>query len=305
MKTWSKTKVQGLMRHKSGRYYARLYVGDKEKWVSLKTNLLEVARSRMRTDQTVSEIQEARGRGEKIKVGKMTVAAAISLYKLTLEQHEALGKIKPSTREFWGVVLKSIQRAWPDLLETEVTRVTPVQCKNWAAEFAKEHSPTYTNNSIHALRKVFEHAIDAGALYRNPAASLERARVRDVKIDLPSRAQFHEIVRHVRESDHRTAKDAANTLEFLAYSGCRIGEARRVIWADCNLKTGELEIKGDPATGTKNWAIRRIPLIPALERLLVRMKAERSTEPATDAVLRVMNIRGSLTRACAAAKSPT
>jgi hypothetical protein len=32
MKTWSKTKGQGLLRHKSGRYYARLYVGDKEKW---------------------------------------------------------------------------------------------------------------------------------------------------------------------------------------------------------------------------------------------------------------------------------
>ena len=40
MKTWNKTKIQGLLRHKAGWYYARLYVRDKEKWVSLKTTLL-------------------------------------------------------------------------------------------------------------------------------------------------------------------------------------------------------------------------------------------------------------------------
>jgi hypothetical protein len=42
--------VQGLPRHKSGRYYARLYVGDKEKWISLRTNLLSVAKAKMKSD---------------------------------------------------------------------------------------------------------------------------------------------------------------------------------------------------------------------------------------------------------------
>jgi hypothetical protein len=45
MKTRNKTKVQGLLRHRSDRYYARLDVGDKEKWVSLKTDVLEVAKA--------------------------------------------------------------------------------------------------------------------------------------------------------------------------------------------------------------------------------------------------------------------
>ena len=46
-KTWSRTKVQGLLRHRGGEYYARLYVSGKEKWVHLKTQHLEVAKARI------------------------------------------------------------------------------------------------------------------------------------------------------------------------------------------------------------------------------------------------------------------
>ena len=66
MKTWTNTKVQGLMRHKSGRYYARLYVGDKEKWVSLKTDVFEVAKVRMRSDEKVASVRERRSRGQSL-----------------------------------------------------------------------------------------------------------------------------------------------------------------------------------------------------------------------------------------------
>ena len=46
--TWSKTKIQNLVRHKSGTYYARLYKGGKEQWKSLKTPLFDVAKFRLR-----------------------------------------------------------------------------------------------------------------------------------------------------------------------------------------------------------------------------------------------------------------
>ncbi len=80
MKTWNKTKVQGLMGHKSGRYYARLYVGDKEKWVSLKTNLLSVVKARMKSDDEVNEIRDAQERRQEMKNGKMSVEDVAELY---------------------------------------------------------------------------------------------------------------------------------------------------------------------------------------------------------------------------------
>jgi integrase len=304
VKTWNKTKVQGLLRHRTGLYYARLFVGDKEKWVSLKTKLLEVARARMRSDETVSEVRDTQDRQKEVRSGKMAVRDAVALYKQSLEQRVALGKIKPSTHAFWLTVLGSIGKTWPGLLECDVNRVTVAECRQWAARFAKENSPTYTNNTLHAMRKIFDQAIEAGALHRNPAAKLERARVKDTKLELPTREQFHQIVQHVRKSGHRTAKDAGDTIEFLAYSGCRIGEAKRVTWGDCDMGKGELQIKGDPKTGTKNWAIRRVPLIPALKALLVGMRSERATEAKTGLVLRVFDVRGSLSEACKGVKGP-
>jgi len=35
-------------------------------------------------------------------------------------------------------------------------------------------------------------------------------------------------------------------------------------------------IRGNPETGTKNWEIRRIPIMPDMENLLKRMRADRS-----------------------------
>ena len=94
-KVWNKTKVQGLLRHKSGRYYARYFIGGKEKWVSLKTNLLEVAKARLETEPNGANIRQMQTRQEETKTGKLSGAAAIDLYKLDLAQR--IG-IKESTK---------------------------------------------------------------------------------------------------------------------------------------------------------------------------------------------------------------
>ena len=47
VKTWEKTPRQNLARHKSGRYYARLYLNGKEIWKSLKTSHYSVAEARL------------------------------------------------------------------------------------------------------------------------------------------------------------------------------------------------------------------------------------------------------------------
>jgi integrase len=316
MKTWNKTKVQGLMRHKSGRYYARVFVGDKEKWIPLKTNLLSVAKARMKSDDDVNDFREAQNLREEIKSGKLSFLAARDLYKANLKHRVILKKIKPSTEEFWHTALNSIMLSWSplakskdsgikaDLADCDVGDVTAEECKIWFGKFAQENSPTYSNNALHALKGVFECALDKGVIFRNPTSKLERVTVRTTKLDLPSRAQFHAIVQKVRKSGHRTAKDAGNTIEFLAYSGCRIGEARRVLWEDCNFEKGEIKVKGDPDTATKNWRVRYIPMIPAQRVLLERMKKHNPSAGGTDKVLRVTQVRGSLGPAAVAVGAP-
>jgi hypothetical protein len=46
-KVWTKTGKDNLVRHKSGRYYARVYAKGKEVWKSLKTSHFSVAQARL------------------------------------------------------------------------------------------------------------------------------------------------------------------------------------------------------------------------------------------------------------------
>jgi hypothetical protein len=46
-KTWEKTRVQFLYKHKSGGDYARIFAGGNEHWQKLDTDLFEVARAKL------------------------------------------------------------------------------------------------------------------------------------------------------------------------------------------------------------------------------------------------------------------
>ena len=45
--TWTRTRLKNLLRHKSGRYYARAFVGGKEVWQRLGTSYFSVAEVNM------------------------------------------------------------------------------------------------------------------------------------------------------------------------------------------------------------------------------------------------------------------
>jgi hypothetical protein len=55
---WQPTQVQFLYRHRIGRHYVRSFAAGKEKWASLKTKLLSVARYRMKDHLDAPERQK-------------------------------------------------------------------------------------------------------------------------------------------------------------------------------------------------------------------------------------------------------
>jgi hypothetical protein len=46
-KYWEKTKLNNMVRHANGRYYARLYRNGKEIWKSLKTSHFSIAEAKL------------------------------------------------------------------------------------------------------------------------------------------------------------------------------------------------------------------------------------------------------------------
>jgi integrase len=69
-------------------------------------------------------------------------------------------------------------------------------------------------------------------------------------------------------------------------------------WRDVDFDDGEIVVRGDVNTGTKNWELRRVPLIPDARALFEGMRSARSGEPLDAKVFRVRECQKALDRAC-------
>jgi integrase len=130
--------------------------------------------------------------------------------------------------------------------------------------------------------------------YRNPLEGVSKARMRQKRLELPSVAQFHAIVKNVSEAGARQSKDCADLVRFLAFSGARISEANAVRWRDFDAEKGRLAIPGTKSTSSE----RVIPIFPPLAELLKEIYGRRGREAADAPLLRVKECKGALRSAC-------
>ena len=292
MKTWEKTREQNLVRHKSGRYYARTFNNNKEIWKSLRTAHFSVAKARLA--EFLREHREKQVAGVSEASAKMTFGEALKVHQQNQTDDVT---IKPSTRHYWRQIFVALVKSWPGLADRELRRITKTDCNEWARRFRKVASPTRYNNTIAGLRHVFDVAIEAGIIYGNPVAKLERVPVRAKQLTLPSREQFLQLVEAVERAGAWCSGDCADLLRGLAFIGCRKGEAAQIEWRDVDFEAGEIVVRGDPETGTKNWTVRRVPMIPDARALFERMRGKRASEPLTQKVFRVREAQRAIDRA--------
>lgn len=292
-KTWQKTRKPNLLRHKSGRYYARAFAGGKEVWQSLKTSHYSVAEAKLAKFLEEHRERVSNGNGE--VSAKMTFGEALKIHQQDLADD---GTIKPTTRHYWNQIFVALLKSWTGLGEREIRRVTKTDCKDWSRAFRKVASPTRYNNTLAGLRHVFEVAKEAGIIYRNPAEKLERVKLGPKQLTLPSGDQFLQLVDAVEHAGAWCSRDCADFLRGLAFSGCRKSEAGQITWRDVDFDAGEIVVRGDPETATKNWTVRRVPLIPDARALLERMRSDRPGESLDTKVFRVSECQKALDRAC-------
>jgi integrase len=291
-KTWERTRLQNLIRHKSGGYYARAFAGGKEVWKSLKTSHFSVAEARLAEFLKEHRQRVTNGNGE--GSAKMIFGEAAAIHLSNLDDNP---RIKPSTRKYWRECLTALQKSWPRLNETEVRKITQGDCKEWARSYGKTVSPTRYNGAISVLRHVLNVAVEAGVVYSNAAAAMKRAPVRCKEIKLPSIDRFNALIAEMRAVHSRDSVNCADFASGLAFTGCRVSEAREVAWRDVDFEAGEIVVRGDAKTGTKNWELRRVPLIPDARALFERMRRDRPREPLDAKVFRVGECQKSLDRA--------
>src|SRR5439155_18387693 len=77
-KTWERTRLQNLVRHKTGSYYARAFAGGKEVWKSLKTSHFSVAEAKLA--EFLKEHRKRRSNANGEVSAKMTFGQAAAVH---------------------------------------------------------------------------------------------------------------------------------------------------------------------------------------------------------------------------------
>ena len=289
---WTKTRRQGVWRHRSGIYYARFFHGGKEIWRTMKTSLFSVAEARF--DAQLAEHRDRKQTTKDVARGKLSFGEALVIAR---RQLEANPESKPRTHAYHAEVFTTILRALPEWEERPLNKLTKHELQDWAERYKAGASATRFNAALSIMRRIFKVGLDNGAIFRDPTQDIKRSRVRLKKLDLPTRDQFLAIVESIRSAGGRFSKAAADFVAGLAFTGIRRGEAKQVLWDHVDFKGGRLHVHGDPQTGTKNWETRIVPLIPAARALFERMRKERLHEDDAAPVFLVNEAQKALDRA--------
>src|SRR5438445_60346 len=119
-KTWEKTRLQNLVRHKSGRYYARAFARGKEVWKSLKTDRFSVAQAKLA--DFLKQHRSLNG-GIANRTGSLTFGEALRLHLQRLADDVEGRRTKPATERYWQQVFAALLKSWPGLEAKDVRRI--------------------------------------------------------------------------------------------------------------------------------------------------------------------------------------
>lgn len=303
-KIWNRTGVQNLYRHRSGIYYARTKVNGKPVWKTLETDVFSVAKLKKETELT--KLRKMVTAQHSASLVKGTIGEARAIYLADLKNSTG---IKVSTVHYREQTVKALFKTWPELQDLPFKKVKAADCKVWAKRFFDLYSPTRFNNTVDTLRQILQIGVKEGFLVENPAEEIQKARVLQKRLILPSKTQFELLVRTIESAGAWCSSACADLVRFLAFSGCRQMEAAFVKNEDIDFEKGCISIWGRGNDGTKNGEFRVIPMIPEMRNMLQRLVD--SPHPVRNAkrkdsgyIMAVVECQKAIARACEKLRIP-
>ncbi len=273
-----------LYRDSVGRYYLLVKKSGKQFRRSLKTTDASLAKRRLRefldragqlsTDGTHSSIRfdELANRWLASKTAELKASSAY-------RRRSVLKQIMPY---FTGRLVRAIGAS--EIEAWKINRGANLSARSW-------------NIDIETLKQIFDYAQNTlKIILENPARMLKRKRQPKRGAVIPSKEQFRILLGELRNG-HRSTGEAANFVEFLAYSGCRQSEAAHIRWRDINFDLNTLLITGGES-GTKNSEARTIPLFSPLRRFLESIRARKRPLSDDSLVFSIADARLQIIRAC-------
>jgi integrase len=207
--------------------------------------------------------------------------------------------MKESSRFRTEGVIKMLNKR---LGAVEVRKISKTMLEDWAAERGKEVSARTVNYEREVLIRILDYGIRDGITIENPARVIKRLKIRRTPPVIPTREQFAQMIGVIRNG-RSDGWPAADLCEFLAYSGCRLGEAIEMRWQDILFDQQQFVVTGG-IHGTKNHENRVVPLFPALEQLLHRLIEERGQPDPEEHIQLIRNAKRVMNSACQRAGLP-
>jgi len=205
----------------SGGYYALVKKSGKQFRRSLKTK----TKDRKLADRRLKEL--------KGQIGCLTLTDDAKLGFETVANRwlESIQRtLAASTNQQREIRIKNLA---PFFKGTPLRNITAVQCERWAVKRGAELATQTFVHELETMRNVFSYALKHGLILTSPATTIKRPKVSNAKVVIPSREQFTKLVAQIRQSDgradsQRKSKAGADLVQFLPFSGARIGEALRL-----------------------------------------------------------------------------
>ena len=306
----------GLMQYvPSGIFFARVKVGGIVKRASLETGVFTTAK--LRLPDKLKEIRKPKA--EVGTFGDARLKYEAETHNGYTSRKKRLIKLAPKSIAYRLRCLECLvrtlveclyfpNRTWKELDEQtrndvrarldaiKASEITKKFAEAWQTRFSSQYSASVFNNTLNTFRRVLELA----GLSRdnNPAYDIGRMDMVEKPIRLPRTEQFDRIIGLVESSGAAQAKDCADLIRFLSFTGTRISEAKRAVWSDVDWQENTLQIHCVKVRGAHDADVTRvIPLNPALKQHLERLHHEQKPQP-TNRICSVAECQGALTRAC-------
>jgi integrase len=275
-----------LYKNVHGTYFALLKVRGKQIKKSLKTKDATVAKRHLATHRAKAHNLLSEDGG--ITFGNLA-ARWLDVIKSDLRPRS------------WQRLEGIVRTVKPFFASIPVRSIGQRQIEAWKIKRAPLVAARTFNYEREVLRRVLEYAkTTLRVILENPALEIKKRKVGKAEVVIPTKEQFRLLVETLRAEPR--VKEAADFIEFLGYSGLRLGEATQIKWRDINFTADTLLVTGGEQ-GTKNHEVRTIPLFPPLRRLLERLSDERGGTP-NDRLFSLLSAKKALGTACEKAKLP-
>jgi len=256
-----KTRTPNLVKYlNNGEYYLLYKLNGKQIRTSLKTTNYKVAVNRRNEKMLVVEKQR-----QTVTPSRGDSAAPITIGDLCDEYAEKTRDDFTLTEKAKYARLSALKRllkTYPDLREKKPNQLDLKNLLNWFTEFnlkgtnyvpkgAKKaitgNSFTSVKQTLHVFQKILDMAVVEGLAAENLIRTHSKIgyfkpmkkEVR--KLTVPSKSEVKAVVHHLKDY---WGGHYAFSIQLLAYSGCRIGEARALKWSHVKFEENKLEIPG-------------------------------------------------------------